>query len=356
MERLPQQGLQERLRHVQGKSLSVYPDSLCFNFLTTASPSYERQTTRSRSGSRSRSPTLSHRQNQRKRSASVAGDNQEIEYDQTRERKYSRSSRYDDAAAVDDQDSRPARRSSIEASSRHRSHRDKDKHRSSRHDRSREHRKHRDRSRSPVADNDRDFGSVVKSNDAEPTNTESNRRRSKRDSSRHRDRERLYQDKDRKHFRHEEDYHRSLRSSKKPEQKTEPREFKIKDRSKQKDVGREEKPNDDAHTVEREARNTERLLKEMQRRASMGGGAGAGAILANADKRKRSRTNVGGEVSSGSGANGELERRSSRRKLKHGGDEDGRRGRNGSHKYESEETAETRALRIETEREAARWG
>lgn len=205
-----------------------------------------------------------------------------------------------------------------------------------------------------MADYARDFDDVAKPKDAEHSDTGNNRRRSKRDSSRHRDRER-YRDKDRKHSRHEEDYHRSSRNSRKPEQKTEPREFKIKDRSKQKDVVRDEHANDDAHTLEREARNTERLLKEMQRRASMGGGAGA--TMGIHDKRKRSRTTVAGDVNSGSGANGELEYRSSRRKLKHDGDEDvGRRGRNGTHTYEGEETAEARASRIETEREAARWG
>ena len=76
-------------------------------------------------------------------------------------------------------------------------------------------------------------------------------------------------------------------------------------------------PERDHHTLERDARNRERLLKEMQRRAAT---EGIGP------KRK------------GSG----LEGRIGGRKL--------------SYKYEDEEGNEARTERVEKEREAARWG
>ena len=76
------------------------------------------------------------------------------------------------------------------------------------------------------------------------------------------------------------------------------------------------RPERDHHTLERDARNRERLLKEMQRRAATEG---------TGPKRK------------GSG----LEARIVGRKL--------------SYKYEDEEGDEARTERVEMEREAARW-
>ncbi len=81
------------------------------------------------------------------------------------------------------------------------------------------------------------------------------------------------------------------------------------------------KPEMDHHELEREARNRERLLKELQRREAMDGKAPAG-------KKRDSQAN--GRVGGG--------------------------GRRVSYKYEDEETNEARATRVESEREAGRWG
>lgn len=78
------------------------------------------------------------------------------------------------------------------------------------------------------------------------------------------------------------------------------------------------KPETDPHTLEREARNKERLLKELQRREAMEGSAG-----------KRRDSNIDGR--SGPAA------------------------RRVSYKYEDEESSEARATRVESEREAGRW-
>lgn len=135
-----------------------------------------------------------------------------------------------------------------------------------------------------------------------------------------------------------------------PQLPTGPREFKIKDRSKrnfateldhQTAIVREEKPGLDAHTLEREARNRERMLKEQQRRQGLGSG------------RKRSADE--GVAVNGDGEEGG--HRSSRRKVKDEGGEGRRSGRKGrgSWQYEDEESGEARATRVEKEREAARW-
>lgn len=78
------------------------------------------------------------------------------------------------------------------------------------------------------------------------------------------------------------------------------------------------KPETDPHTLEREARNKERLLKELQRREAMEGSAG-----------KRRDSNIDGRSVPGS--------------------------RRVSYKYEDEESNEARASRVESEREAGRW-
>ena len=75
----------------------------------------------------------------------------------------------------------------------------------------------------------------------------------------------------------------------------------------------------DPHTLEREARDRERLMKEMQRRQAMEG-KGTGA--------KRRDSKVESRVSGG---------------------------RRVSYKYEDEESDEARAMRVESEREAGRW-
>lgn len=76
-------------------------------------------------------------------------------------------------------------------------------------------------------------------------------------------------------------------------------------------------PEKDHHTLEREARNRERLMKEMQRRAATEGTA-----------LKRKNSGLEGRVGV----------------------------RKPSYKYEDEEGDEARAIRVQKEREAARWG
>ena len=80
-------------------------------------------------------------------------------------------------------------------------------------------------------------------------------------------------------------------------------------------------PQLDAHTREREARNAERLQKEMQRRQKQ---LQETESKVPGPKRRDSRTSQGG--------------------------------RRVSYKYEDEESSEARASRVESEREASRWG
>ena len=79
-------------------------------------------------------------------------------------------------------------------------------------------------------------------------------------------------------------------------------------------------PEKDHHTLEREARNRERLMKELQRREAMEG---------KAPKIRGSGIDSKGGVGIG---------------------------RRVSYKYEDEESEEARASRVESEREAGRWG
>jgi zinc finger CCCH domain-containing protein 13 len=86
----------------------------------------------------------------------------------------------------------------------------------------------------------------------------------------------------------------------------------------------------DPHTLEREARNRERLLKERQRRQQLADGS---------NDRKRSFADANGEAR---GNTGERERRKKSRRVM-------------NVKYEDEENDEARARRVEREREASRW-
>ena len=79
-------------------------------------------------------------------------------------------------------------------------------------------------------------------------------------------------------------------------------------------------PEKDHHTLEREARNKERLMKELQRREAMEG---------KGPKRRGSGIDSKGAAGIG---------------------------RRVSYKYEDEESEEARASRVESEREAGRWG
>ena len=100
--------------------------------------------------------------------------------------------------------------------------------------------------------------------------------------------------------------------------------FRISDRTGEKTTKSAQliKPEMDHHTMEREARNRERLLKELQRREAMEGKG------ANGQRRE------GAKTSDGRGGT------SSRRM---------------SYKYEDEESNEARASRGEHDREAGRW-
>ena len=73
----------------------------------------------------------------------------------------------------------------------------------------------------------------------------------------------------------------------------------------------------DPHTLEREARNRERMQKELQRRSAVD-------TQGSGPKRKMSGAVAGG--------------------------------RRVSYKYEDEESSEARTSRVESEREASRWG
>lgn len=80
------------------------------------------------------------------------------------------------------------------------------------------------------------------------------------------------------------------------------------------------KPEMDHHTMEREARNRERLLKELQRREAMEG-------KGSSSKRRDSKSDSRGVTAA----------------------------RRVSYKYEDEEINEARASQVESEREAGRW-
>jgi len=121
---------------------------------------------------------------------------------------------------------------------------------------------------------------------------------------------------------HEEDRHRSSRHRDSDREKEKERE---RPTTKEKERSRPAPatiapPVQDPHTIEREARNRERLLKEAQRIAGLAGMAGG-------RKRSRDDGNEGGS-------------RNGRKKRGRGGDE----------------SDEARIARLEAERESARWG
>lgn len=95
----------------------------------------------------------------------------------------------------------------------------------------------------------------------------------------------------------------------------------------------------DPHTLEREARNRERMLKEEQRRQQLRGGGSSSAGL----ERKRSYADDGdgGSVAPPTGPRGDRDRKTKSRRV--------------NYKYEDEENDEARARRVEKQREASRW-
>ncbi|KAI9702446.1 MAG: hypothetical protein M1836_000926 [Candelina mexicana] len=282
---------------------------------------------RRRSRTRSRSPERRHRRRHRHRSSSSSSDDSERE--RRRERRHRRSRKHGDDDSVEDKDRNIHRDSSVDSSKRasYRSRREKED-RSSEKIKSTSHRSHRDRSRERDRSRDRDRSrehrhrrkdeaqpnATIKENgnNIQPISPTSSRRRDKdheysTSSKRDRDRKRSRRDRSASPETSEHERHRSRRSRRDdPPQK---------ERDKKPEV-----PQIDPHTLEREARNKERLLKEQQRRESL-----------NAERGKKEP---------GRGAKGREDRK----------------GRRVSYKYEDEESDEARALRVENEREAGRWG
>jgi zinc finger CCCH domain-containing protein 13 len=109
-------------------------------------------------------------------------------------------------------------------------------------------------------------------------------------------------------------------------------------------------PTTDPHTLEREARNRERMLKEEQRRRQLSGSSAANESHPREQHlRKRSFADALGVEGAPTEPRGE---RDAQRRRKSGGRVSGRVM---SVKYEDEENDEARARRVESEREALRW-
>lgn len=222
-----------------------------------------------------------------------------------------------------------------------------------RHPSHKEDRKRRHRSKSPDTRDEK----LTSANEADDRiNTSSSRTKSKRTSSRHRDRHRHEpKDSNPRHARRDRDRDRERSSSRTrtvPETAvpTAPREFKIQGRSKrteldvQKEIVRDEKPTIDAHALEREARNRERMLKEQQRRGSYSIDMSNG----NANGRKRSRA----AVDEDGGAEDERRDRHSRRRKGKANEGESKRGRK-ARVYDDWDDGTLEAQ--ERAREAERW-
>ncbi|GME34906.1 hypothetical protein GTA08_BOTSDO00643 [Neofusicoccum parvum] len=121
----------------------------------------------------------------------------------------------------------------------------------------------------------------------------------------------------------------------------------------------------DPHTLEREARNRERMLKEAQRRASL---QNPSSSSSSSEKRKRGHEGFEDEkpFAPPTGPSAERERHGSSKRRRgseaeaSGSGSREERGRDSrkrrvSYKYEDEENDEARARRVESEREAQRW-
>jgi zinc finger CCCH domain-containing protein 13 len=100
----------------------------------------------------------------------------------------------------------------------------------------------------------------------------------------------------------------------------------------------------DPHTLEREARNRERMLKEEQRRRQL-----SGSSAANNEQHHRKRSFADAMGVEGAPTEPRGERDAQRRR------KGGRASRVMNVKYEDEENDEARARRVESEREALRW-
>ncbi|MCJ1379447.1 hypothetical protein MMC17_002548 [Xylographa soralifera] len=316
-------------------------------------PSNTRHRSRSRSVDTSQHKSSRHR-NHRHRSKSPSDVD---EHEKRKEHRHRRSHKYDDEEADGEEESRH-REASVESTSRKSSHRSR-RHHHKEESGSSSHRHHRDRSRDRERDEERRHRkkrsrspvSVVptptsvagpdfpvtqgkeesrKRRDrdrAEGDQLEHKRERSRKRSRRERSATPNDEDpsihrknQDREYSRNHEDERRvrepkSLSDSRRPSIVS-PTTEKMNQAVAIKPIPTGPKvPEKDHHTLEREARNRERLMKEMQRRAATEG---------TAPKRK------------GSGLETRIQRKP-------------------SYKYEDEENEEARAVRVEREREGARW-
>ncbi|MCJ1401226.1 hypothetical protein MMC11_004438 [Xylographa trunciseda] len=320
--------------------------------IRSRSPSNSRHRSRSRSAETSQHKS-DRRRTHRHRSKSLS----EIdEHERRKERRHRRSRKYDDEEAEGDQESRH-REASVESASKKSSHRNH-RHHYKEESRSSSHRHHRDRSRDRDRDEERRHRkkrsrspvSVVPTPTSAVTldfpstqDKEESRKRRDRDRddgdqlehNRHRSRKRSRRERSATPNGDNPSVHRKIRdheSSRNQEDEREVREPKSLSDSRRPSIvsPSTEKagptapksiptgpkvPEKDHHTLEREARNRERLLKEMQRRAATEG---------TAPKRK------------GSGLEARVQRKP-------------------SYKYEDEENEEARTIRVEREREGARW-
>ncbi|KAI9167429.1 Vacuolar protein sorting-associated protein [Paramyrothecium foliicola] len=307
------------------------------------SRSRSRATSRSRSGSRSRGHRSSHRR-RRPRSTSADGHDSDDDYRRSKKHRSSKRSRHgdeDSTRAREDRYTERSRSASPDDSKRssHRSRRDRDY--DKRRDRDKDKDKHRDDDRkrsSHRSHRDRDYKSSRRRDEDRDRDRERDRDRKDR-KDRHRDRDR---DRDHGHdssSRRHSPEGRSGSVDRDGEREKEfrpplgPRGF---DNKTSTSRTSRDPPNldrrgsqtstgggghKDAHTLEREARNRERLLKEAQRMAGLTGLVGV----------KRSRED---------------------------GDEGARKGRRTGRRGETVDGGdeEERMRRLEAEREGGRWG
>ncbi|PYI07681.1 hypothetical protein BO78DRAFT_312607 [Aspergillus sclerotiicarbonarius CBS 121057] len=333
----------------------------------SASRSKSRARSASRPRSRSRSPGPSRsdsRRQYRQRSTSANRGADETERRRDRPRRPRREDKYEEPSVAAEDTHRPRSPSVESRRSTHRRDRERDR-RSGR----RSHRSHRHRSwsRSPsrngeapepdrlaLIPEENGPNSRTKPSDTMEPSSRSYRpgkdRSSRRDDDRDRDRDSRRRDRDRDRDRYRErererdrdrdrdrererdrDRHRERdrerdRDRKRPrrDRSESPVNSEYSSRRRAKRDRNEEKPTaadpeKDPHTLEREARNRERMLKEQQRREAM---------HADRDGGKSSRKRDGRALPGG-------------RRL--------------SYKYEDEENDDARAARVEKEREASRW-
>lgn len=156
---------------------------------------------------------------------------------------------------------------------------------------------------------------------ADETSQSLRKRRDREEDDRHRERKRSRRA--RSSEAEDQESSRRARHAKRDEMEIKPvhdTSFRGSDRTGEKSKSASTKPETDHHTIEREARNRERLVKELQRREAMEGKG------SNSQRRESKADGRGGA--------------SSRRM---------------SYKYEDEESNEARASRVESEREAGRW-